>query len=360
MLKTPDSPALAREKWTTRHRKALLAAGPLLVVVVGAAYYLTTGRYVSTDDAYVQAARVDVSANISARVSEVEVRDNQAVKAGQVLFKLDPRRFEIAVEDAEAALAAARLRVHSLKATYLRRQADEKAARSALAFEQREYERQKELAADGISSRSQLDKAQHELEAAHQAVDAAAQQTQSALADLAGDPDAPIETQPSVRQAQAALDRARLELSYTVVRAPIDGIVTKVEQVQVGDYISAAAPLFALVSKSNVWVEANFKETELTHMHPGQRATFEVDAYPGREFTGRVESASPGTGSSFSLLPPENASGNWVKVVQRLPVRLSIDPVKTEPGKRAPVLAAGMSVTAEVDTEHRRSLAFWK
>jgi membrane fusion protein, multidrug efflux system len=158
-----------------------------------------------------------------------------------------------------------------------------------------------------------------------------------------------------VREAQAALDRAKLNYSYTTVHAPLDGIVTKVEQLQVGDYINAVVPVFALVSRQDMWVEANFKETDLAYMRPGQRATFTVDAFPGVRFTGKVHSTSPGTGASFSLLPPENSSGNWVKVVQRLPVRLSIDRGPTD----LP-LAAGMSVVAEVDTQHHRSLAFWR
>jgi len=141
------------------------------------------------------------------------------------------------------------------------------------------------------------------------------------LGDLGGDPSAPANSRPIVRQAQAVLDRANLDLSYTIVHAPIDGIVTKVEQIQVGDHVNAAAPLFRADVRSNIWVEANFKETELTYVRPGQHATFTVDAYPSKTFTGKVMSTSPGTGSSFSLLPPENSSGNWVKVVQRLPVR---------------------------------------
>ncbi|HEY2009979.1 MAG TPA: HlyD family secretion protein [Rhizomicrobium sp.] len=346
MSNSPTSPQPAG--WFGRNRRVLLIGGPVLLLLAALFFYMLTGRYVSTDDAYVQSARVDISTEVSGRIAEIDVHDNQLVRKGQVLFRLDPARFRIAVADAQAQLSAAQIKVLALRADWRQRQADEAAARSALAFASREFDRQTRLQAQGISSRAQLDQAKTNFQSAQQQLAAAQQQTASALADLGGNADAPADSLPIVRQAQATLDHALLELSYTVVHAPIDGIVTKVEQIQVGDHINAAAPLFALMSKSDIWVEANFKETDLTHMRPGQSATFAIDAYPGRTFTGKVTSTSPGTGSSFSLLPPENSSGNWVKVVQRLPVRLSIDSNGDVP------LAAGMSVVAEVDTQHRR------
>jgi membrane fusion protein (multidrug efflux system) len=341
--------------WTGRHRRLLLVGGPTIVAVGAFVFYLMGGRYASTDDAYLQAARVEVSCNVSGRVVEMEVHDNQSVHSGDVLFQVDPRPFEIAIQDAEARLAGSKLNVQALEAAYRQREADEVAARNTIAFRQDDFNRKKKLAGDGITSQAQLDQAAHDLDVARQALVAATQQTASALADLGGDTTAPLDSRPAVREAQATLDRAKLNLSYTTVKAPMDGIVTKVEQLQVGDYINAVVPLFALVSQKNMWVEANFKETDLAHMRAGQKATFTVDAFPGTTFTGRVQSTSPGTGASFSLLPPENSSGNWVKVVQRLPVRLSIDAGQTD----LP-LAAGMSVVTEVDTQHHRSLAFWK
>ena len=355
MAQSAESAASVPNTWLGRHRRLLLVGGPVIVAVVGLVLYLLGGRYASTDDAYLQAARVEISCNVSGRVVEVDVHDNQVVHSGDVLFQIDPRPFQIAIADAEAQLAAARLKVQSAEASYLQRQADQRAAQNTISFRQDDFDRKHKLAADGIISRAQLDQAAHDLDVARQAVAAARQQTASALAELGGDTSAPIDSRPAVREAEAALDRAKLNFSYTTVHAPMDGIVTKVEQLQVGDYINAVVPLFALVSQKDMWVEANFKETDLTHMRPGQKATFTVDAFPGQTFTAEVQSTSPGTGASFSLLPPENSSGNWVKVVQRLPVRLSIDPSQAN----LP-LAAGMSVVVDVDTQHHRSLAFWK
>ncbi|HXR94481.1 MAG TPA: HlyD family secretion protein [Rhizomicrobium sp.] len=343
-----SNPAASPKNWFGRNRRLLLIGGPAVIVVAALVFYLMTGRYVSTDDAYIQAARVDISTEVSGRIREIAVHDNQIVHKGDVLFRLDTPSFNIAVADAKAQLAAAMLKVPSLQAVYRQRLADQAGAENTLDYDRRELARQTQLESQGISSRAQLDQARNNFQSAEQQLAAVKQQTASALADLGGNANATPESLPLVKQAQAALDHALLQLSYTVVQAPMDGIVAKVDQIQVGDHVNAATPLFALVSATDLWVEANFKETDLTYMRPGQQATFSVDAYSSRNFTGRVLGTSPGTGSSFSLLPPENASGNWVKVVQRLPVRLSIDNNQQVP------LAAGMSVEVTVDTQHRR------
>lgn len=343
------------KNWMGRNRRILLIGGPVLVALIALVAYLMTGRYVSTDDASVQTGRVEVSTDVSGRIAEIDVHDNQYVHRGDVLFRLDQRRFLIAVADAKAQLAGADIKVPALQAAYKQRIADEGAARSALDYATREFKRQNQLESQGISSRAQLDQASTNFKSAQQQLAAAQQQTASALADLGGNPDASADSLPIVRQAQANLDHALLDLSYTVIHAPIEGTVTKVEQIEIGDHVNAAQSLFSLMSKTDIWIEANFKETQLTYMRPGQKATFTVDAYPGQTFHGTVLSSSPGTGSSFSLLPPENSSGNWVKVVQRLPVRISIDDAEA-----SMPLAAGMSVVAEIDTEHHRSLAFWE
>jgi membrane fusion protein (multidrug efflux system) len=339
------TPSLAR-----RLRLPLLIGVPILVILGGLFLYLTGGRYQSTDDAYIQSARVDVSANVAGRVIDLPVHENQRVKKGDILFRLDPAPIDTAAAQAAADLANAKQNLTGEGATYQQRTVELQAAQVTLAYQTKELARQKAMTASGVTSQAQLD-AQVQAVAVAKANVAAAQQAQAvALSALGGKPNAPASDNPAVRTAQAALDRAKLNQSYTVIRAPQDGTVTKVEQLQVGDYINAAQPVFSLVAP-RVWVEANFKEDQLTYMRPGQPATFKVDAYPGVVFHGRVQSLSPGTGSSFSLLPPENATGNWVKVVQRLPVRISID----NPPDDMP-LHAGLSVTAKVDTAHKRHL----
>jgi membrane fusion protein, multidrug efflux system len=336
-----------------RVRLPLMLAGPIVVLIAASWWYLTSGRYVSTDDAYVQAARTMISTDISGRVVKVAVHDNERVKQGQLLFQLDDRPYRIAVEEATAMLAAARLQVEALKATYHLKVADAGGAEETLAYQQREYERQRQLASSGVASRSVFDQVQNAMAVARQKVASTHSDIANILAQLGGEPDIPVEQHPSVQRAQAALDKAQLDLSYTVVRAQENGIATKVEQLQVGSYVTASTPVFAIVS-DRLWIEANFKETELTYMRPGQSATVEIDTYPGVAFGAKVVSLSPGTGLTFSLLPPENATGNWVKVVQRLPVRLQLEHYDPDL-----VLPAGLSVSVDVDTNYRRPWLAW-
>jgi membrane fusion protein, multidrug efflux system len=344
-----------RRSWRQRLRLPLMLLAPVIVLLAAGWWYLTTGRYMSTDDAYVDAARVAISNEVSGRVARIDVHDNQLVKAGQVLFTLDQRPFRIAVEEAKAQLAATRLQIEALKATYQQKKAEVAATQATLLYQQRELERQQRLLATGTASQAQYDQTNHAYKIAREQLASNQQDLAATLASLGGDPDIPVNQHPMVQHAQAALDRAELNLSYATVRASEDGIVTKVDQLQVGDWVqgidTGAAPttLFSLVSTKRLWVTANFKETELTHMRPGQTATVEIDTYPDQVFQAKVQSLSPGTGLTFSLLPAENATGNWVKVVQRLPVRLSLD--KLDPNFP---LAAGLSATVEVDTQFHR------
>jgi len=347
--RSPKQPAAPKGSWLQQHRTFLLIGVPILFLIMVAIIYLSSGRYVSTDDAYVFGARTEISANVVGRVIEIAVKDNQEVRKDDILYKLDDRDFVNARNDAHAKLANARLQITSLKATYKQRQADMRSSKAKLVYLEREFKRQTALAESGISSQTQLDQARQDYISARQNFDAIEHDAASVLASLNDDPEIDVNNHPVVLQAQAILDQAELNLSYTVIQAPLDGVLSKVENLQVGDYINAAKPVFGLVANKDIWVEANFKETELTYMRPGQKATIEVDTYPGTVFHGTVVSISPCTGSVLSLLPPENATGNWVKVVQRLPVRISID----DADPKQP-LRMGLSVTVEVDTRHSR------
>lgn len=334
-----------RKTLRARLRCPLLTAFPLLFLATGTTYYFAQAPYVSTDDAFVRAAKEAVNAQVSGQVVEIAVKDNQPVRKGQLLFRLDPQPYQIAVVQAKARLDSARLQVAGLKATYRQQQADLQAAKDSVEFDARNYARQNALVASSATSRIAYDRAETDLKVAQQHVASIQQQIASTVAALNGDPNIEIDRHPLVRAAQAQLDRARLNLSYATVVAPEDGIVTEVDNLQVGDFVNPGAPVFWLLSSQHIWVEANFRETDLTHMRPGQEAVIDVDAYPGHPFTAHVVSMSPGTGSDFSVLPPENATGNWVKVVQRLPVRLELD--KADPSQP---LFSGLSVTVQVDT----------
>lgn len=332
------------------YRTPLVIAGPIVLVVAGLIFYLQGGRYETTENASLQSAKVQVSSSISGRVVDVAVQNNQQVSAGQVLFRLDPAPFQARVDAAQAKLASARLSVAALQANYRQGSSEQQAAQDRLRFAERERERQKALLAEGISSQAQYDSAVLAATVARQQIETVAQQKASVLATLGGDPGLSVDRNPAVQEAQAELDQAKLALNYAVVRAPQAGIVTKVDQLPVGNYVEASKPVFTLVG-TTVWVEANFKEDQLEHMRPGQSASVKLDAYPRLRLTGRVASFSPGTGASFSLLPAENATGNWVKVTQRLPVELTL-----VGAPRGALLHAGLSAVVRVDTGHRRRL----
>jgi membrane fusion protein, multidrug efflux system len=328
-----------------RVRRPLMLALPIILAAFGAAYYFVEERYVSTDDAFVRAAKITLNARVAGQAVEIAVRDNQRVRQGQVLFRIDPEPYQIAVDQAEAGLASARLQIGGLKATYRQQQAELQSAKDTAAYDEREYYRKKALIADDFTPREVYDQTETNLKVARQKVASIEQQIANTVVALDGNPDIEIDRHPTVRAAKALLDRARLDLSYATVTAPDDGTVARVDDLQVGNFVNAGAAVFSLMSSRRIWIEANFRETGLTHMRPGQNATIDVDAYPNHKFKAHVVSMSPGTGSDFAVLPPENATGNWVKVVQRLPVRLEFDEV--DPDRP---LFSGISVTVRIDT----------
>jgi membrane fusion protein, multidrug efflux system len=333
-----------------RLRRPLLILFPILLAVVGAAYYFAEEPYVSTDDAFVRAAKESVNARVAGQVVEIAIKDNQRVQRGQLLFQIDPEPYQIAIDQAEARLASARLQINELKATYRQQVAELQSASATADFDEREYARRRALVTDGWTPREVFDQADMNLKVARQHVTSDAQQIANTVAALDGDPNIEVDRHPTVRAAKAQLDQARLDLSYATVVAADDGIVTRVDDLQVGDFVNPGAAVFSMMSARRMWIEANFRETGLTHMRPGQEAAIDVDVYPGRTFKAHVVSISPGTGSDFAVLPPENATGNWVKVVQRLPVRLELDEID-----QSRPLYSGISVTARVDTGYRRT-----
>jgi len=333
-----------------RLRLPLMVAFPVLLAVAGAIYYLAEEGHVSTTDAFVYAAKESVNARVSGQVVEILVRDNQRVTNGQLLFRIDPEPYQIAIDQAEAVLASARLQIEELKARYRQQLAELQSAKDSATFAEHEYVRKKALLATDFTSRSAYERAETDLKVAHQNIASIEQQIANTVASLDGDPDIEISHHPTVRADKARLDRAKLDYSYTMVYAPDEGTVAHVEDLQVGDFVNPGAAVFSFMSSRRIWIEANFRETDLTHMRPGQEATIKVDVHPDRVFKAHIVSMSPGTGSEFAVLPPENATGNWVKVVQRLPVRLELDAIDPDHP-----LYSGISATVRADTRFRRT-----
>jgi membrane fusion protein (multidrug efflux system) len=322
-----------------------------VALVVGGYFYVTGGTVMSTDNAYVQADMVGLSTDVSGIVREVLVHDNQTVAKGDVLFKLDELQFRLALDRAEAEVGTTRNDLMALQASYRNMQAQIEQARTDVDFTNTNLKRQQQLMAGNFTPQANVDASRNTFQGSQQKLASLQQQLSAIAANLNGNPDAAIEDHPRYKAAVAARNEAARQLDHTVVRAPFAGIVTNVPSLQPGQYLAAAATAFNIVSSDHVWVQASPKETELTDVKAGQKATVEVDTYPGEQWTGTVDSISPASASSFSLLPAENSSGNWVKVVQRIPLRVRIDNVA---GK--PPLRVGMSVELSVTTGHARGL----
>ena len=351
MQTEPMAPAETTEEPKAKRRKAagernwkrtiLMMIVPALLIIGGGYYWLASGGKVSTDNAQVKQDIVSVSSQVAGPISQVLVDNGNRVKRGQLLFRIDPAPYRVALEQAEAQLAAARLQTTQLRTQAAGTGADITGSAANLQIKRNALGRQQALLKQGFTTRTAYEDALNEVRTAETALADARARAANANAAIA-----PGE-QPSVAQAQAAVDRARLDLSRTEIRAPMDGVVANADKLQIGQMAVQGVGMLSLVRSSNAWVEANFKEKEVGEMHAGQRAKVEVDAYPGEEFKAHIESVGAGTGSEFSLLPAQNANGNWVKVTQRVPVRIALDGNPDKP------MIAGLSVTATVYTDEK-------
>ncbi len=323
-------------------RIAAMLIVPMLLVLAGAYYWISGADSVSTDNAAVKQDIVSVSAQVAGPVSEVLVENCDRVKRVQVLFRIDPAPFRVALEAAEAQLAAAQLETRQLRTQAAGTGADIVGSQADLEIKRRALSRQSALLKQGFTTRSSYDDAVAEVREAENAVaDAQARAANAGAAIAPGE-------QPSVAAAQAAVDKARLDLAHTEVRAPMDGIVSNSDRLQPGQVVAPGIGLLSLVHGTGAWVEANFKEKDLARMVPGQKVEIEIDAYPDQHFKGHVESIGAGTGSQFSVIPAQNANGNWVKVTQRVPVRIALDGEPSRP------MIAGLSAVATVDLDSAR------
>ncbi len=322
---------------------------PVVVLAVSLAAWLSSGRYVSTDNAYVKGDRAQIAPELSGLIVEVPVQENQRVSRGQLLFKIDDQPYRLALAKIDAEIETARAEIRGLRAQWRTKREEIKSAQSQYNYAQAEFERQSDLADKKIASTQKLQETRMTLDVARQRISAAEEDLQRIEAALAGDPKIRADDHPKVKQLTAARSEALLQLRRAMVDSPLDGIVSK--RPVPGSYATAGVPAMVVVADTDLWIEANFKETELTLVRPGQSATIHVDTYPDARCSGKVTSIAQATGAEFAVLPPQNASGNWVKVVQRIPVRISVACREGDPPLRV-----GMSTTVEIDTGHSRSI----
>lgn len=350
-----DKPEVSKPGSRSRLRRTIIIGlvalvGPLAVGGVGLYMYAKGGRFVSTENAYVKSEKIAVSSDISGRVIVVGTKENEVVQAGDLLFMIDDEPHRLALAQAEARIATVAQDLVALRALYRQKTADRRQANGDVDFYQSQFERQKKLGTKGIVSQSSLDEYRNNLRAAKDRIASINQDIAQVLANLGGSLTAGPEVHPRYREAVAIRDQVALDLKRTEIRASRPGVVSNFE-LQVGEYIEEGKPIFSIVGNEDVWIQANFKETDLTYVEVGQLATVQFDAYPDVEGKAVISGIAPATGAEFALLPPQNASGNWVKVVQRLPVRLRIENLEN-----LPPLRAGMSAEVEIDTKHKRVL----
>jgi membrane fusion protein (multidrug efflux system) len=334
-------------------RLLLLVVLPLVAVIAGLAFYLNGGRYVTTDDAYVGAQKILITPDISGKIINVAVKEGQQVSPGDTMFQIDPVPFQFAVAQARARLDDARSSHDNYVDNVKLYDQTIEIVNAGIALKQRDVDRKTTLAKSNFGSQLDLDNSATALVTAQAQLQLVRQQRSAALNQLLGNPDLPLEQFPAYMQAKAALDDAQRNLDLTTVHAPMAGVATQVEQIQLGRFIPAGTPIFSIIDIANPWVDANPKESDFTYVAVGQPVTIDVDAFPDHVFKGTVGSLSPGTGAQFAILPPQNATGNFVKVVQRVPVRIYFD----SNDKYVRKLKSGMSAYTSIDTGHRRSLA---
>ncbi len=337
-----------------RYRRfLLLVVLPIVAVIAGLTFYLNGGRYVGTDDAYVGAQKVLITPDISGKIEKVVVREGQFVKQGDVLFEIDPIPFQLAVDQAKAALAQAKTSFNNLGANIKIYAQMADLMQQSIDLKQKDVDRKSTLVKSNFGSQLDLDNSSTALVTARAEYAFVQQQLSTAKTQLLGNADLPLEEFPPYYQAKAALAQADRNLNHTVMRAPMEGIATQVDQIQLGRFVVAGTPMFSVIDTAKPWVDANLKESDFTHVEVGQTVDIDVDAFPDHVFKGTIGSLSPGTGAQFAILPPQNATGNFVKVVQRVPVRIYFD----SNDKFVRKLKAGMSAYTTIDTGHQRSLA---